>query len=268
MAEARRTQGRDFNHATRDFVEAITKGEFPSWTLRVQTLSDEMFRTLDYDPLDATKDWPVDIQFEEVGVMTLNRLPDNFHLGSEQSAFAPGNFLPGMIEPSEDRLLQGRLISYHETQTHRHGSNLFNRLPVNRAKVELRTYNQNGVMVSDHDWSGSLNYEPNNDPTSFRPDPRFLYSSREICGRYEQKELRKTLRFRQAGELYRRYDESQRNNLIKNLASDLGQVEDKNIREIMCSHFYKADQAYGSRVAKKVKCDIGRVRRLAARLEE
>lgn len=269
VEEAAEVQGRDFNHATRDLYDAIRRGDSPSWELKVQVLPPDRFNTLGFNPLDATKEWPEDeFPFEKLGTMTLNRVPDNFHLTTEQSAFSPGNFLPGAIEPSEDRLLQGRLISYHESQTHRHRSNSFQTLPVNRPLSPVNSYNQDGIMTSSHDWKGSLNYEPNNDPDSFKEDPSNLYSTRRICGRYQQREIRVTANFIQAGQLYRRFDEKDRANLVKNLAIDLKAIRKPTIRDRMCSHFYRADKEYGMRVAKASGCDLRLLKKRAAKLRD
>jgi catalase len=76
--------------------------------------------------------------------MTLNRLPANIFQETEQSAFAPSNLVPG-IEPSEDRLLQGRIFAYADTQLHRVGTNGL-QLPVNRPQVKVENNNQDGAM--------------------------------------------------------------------------------------------------------------------------
>jgi catalase len=55
----------------------------------------------------------------EVGRMTLNRNPENYFAEVEQLAFAPSHLVPG-IEPSPDKMLQGRLFSYSDTHRHRH----------------------------------------------------------------------------------------------------------------------------------------------------
>lgn len=133
MAEAREIQGRDFNHATRDLMDAIRAKKFPRWKMRIQVLQPDQLDDFDFNPLDSTKIWPESIApFTEVGELVLNKIPPNFYQFSEQAAFDPGNFLPAAIEPSEDRLLQGRLISYHESQLYRLGSGNFQQLPVNR----------------------------------------------------------------------------------------------------------------------------------------
>ncbi|WP_114241958.1 catalase, partial [Acinetobacter baumannii] len=99
----------------------------------------------DFNPLDATKIWPNELVPEfKVGTLTLNRMPKNFFQETEQSAFAPGNLIPG-IEPSEDRLLQGRVFSYSDTQLYRLGAN-YQQIPVNRPRVAVNNNNQEGFM--------------------------------------------------------------------------------------------------------------------------
>lgn len=267
-AQAQRIQANDFSHATRDLYQAIGKRDFPSWDLAIQTMKPDQLDDFEFDPLDSTKEWPVDkFPFTRIGKIVLDNIPSNFYLFSEQSAFDPGNVLPG-IEPSEDRLLQGRLISYHESQTHRLGSNSFNLLPVNKPISPVRTYNQDGVMTYEHAWEGSINYEPNNSPNSYRENKRYTYSSRQICGAYVQASIEKTLNFKQAGDTYRRFTVRDRTNLVDNLAADLMQVRSMKIKNAMCAHFYKADTVYGSTVAEKVGCDKVEMTRIASSLEE
>jgi catalase len=68
-----------------------------------------------------------------IGLMVLNRYPDNFFAETEQVAFCPSHLVPGM-DLSNDPLLQGRLFSYLDTQLKRLGSTNFHQLPTNRAK--------------------------------------------------------------------------------------------------------------------------------------
>ena len=67
-------------------------------------------------------------------------MPKNFFQETEQVALAPGNLVPG-IEPSEDRLLQGRIFSYSDTQMYRLGAN-HQQIPVNRPVVNVNNNNQ------------------------------------------------------------------------------------------------------------------------------
>ncbi len=268
MEEAAKIQGMDFSHATRDLYDAIEAGKFPRWRLAVQLLDPKLLNSFDFDALDATKEWPTSIPFQTLGYFELNRVPVNFFQFTEQSAFSPGNFLAGAIEPSEDRLLQGRLISYHESQSYRIGSSNVNMLPVNRPNAPVNNYNQDGVMNFGNNWAGSINYEPSNDPNAYREDPASFMSRADICGSTQQAPIKKTLNFRQAGERYRRFDASQQMNLIKNLAGDLKQVRSDKVRCTMAAHFYKADPRYGSRVSNAVRCPLPVVRLIAGKLRE
>lgn len=63
----------------------------------------------------------------EVGVLELNRNPDNYFAQIEQAAFNPANIVPG-IGFSPDKMLQGRLFSYGDAQRYRLGVN-HNRFP-------------------------------------------------------------------------------------------------------------------------------------------
>lgn len=273
-AEAAKIQAENFSHATMDMNEAIMRGNFPRWTLQVQKMDIDEVDGQEFYPLDATKVWPErDFPFMDVGVLELNELPPNFHMGSEQSAFDPGNFPPGRIEPSEDKLLQGRLVSYHESQTHRHGSNVFQYLPINRARSPIRNYNQDGVMAFEHAWSGSINYEPSMGESRlkgqlYEEDRSFLYSRRRWCGATVQRSIEKTMDFAQAGELFRSFSKKDRDNLIGNIVADLMKVRSKKIRNTMCSHFYKAEPEYGRRVCEGVRCNINVCMKMAARLRD
>lgn len=269
VAEAAEVQGRDFHHATRDLYDAIRAGDHPVWDMKIQTMSPSQLDNFDFNPLDATKEWPESqFPFRKIGELVLDRVPANFHQFSEQAAFCPGNFLPGAVEPSEDRLLQGRLLSYHDTQVHRLGSANFNDLPVNRPRARMRNYGQDGVMSYRHHWQGSVNYEPSGDAGAYREDPRALMSQMAVCGATEQKAIRKTLQFRAAGDTFRAFDTQQQENLIANLAGDLGRVWNMKVRNTMCAHFYKADEMYGKRIAGAVKCSIEEVKRIAEGLKE
>ena len=267
-SKATEMQGKDFNFATRDLYDAIRRKEFPEWEMAFQQMEPSQLDDFDFDPLDATKEWPIDqFPFTPIGKFVLNKIPENFFQQSEQVAFCPANYMPGAIEPSEDRLLQGRLVSYLDTQRHRLGTPNYQDLPINRAKSPLRNYAQDGVASVNHFWTGEVNYSPNNAEDGFITDSRYLLSVKEICGATQQKAIKKTLNFQQAGELFNRFSEGDRKNLISNLAGDLGQVKSMQIRNTMCSHFYKADETYGTMISEAVACDLPTVKKLAAALE-
>lgn len=111
--------GEDPDYSTRDLFNAIESGNYPSWTLHVQIMTFEQAEKYKYNPFDLTKVWPhSEFPLIEVGRMVLNKNAQNYFAEIEQLAFSPANMVPG-IEPSPDRMLQGRLFSYSDTQRYR-----------------------------------------------------------------------------------------------------------------------------------------------------
>lgn len=251
--EASKTQAEDFQHATVDLYKRIREGKYPQWDLFVQILNPKDFSKLNYNPLDATKIWnESDAKSVLVGTMTLNKIPENFFEHTEQSAFSPGNLIPG-IETSEDKLLQGRLFSYFDTQRHRIGSN-FQQLPVNAPHVPVNSNNQDGFL-SNRSKSGEVNYQPSRidnkpDDNKFKPSQAF-YENAVIT----QDKISKPNDFLQAGEFYRSLDDKMRINLLRNLSDDLKVVTNKEILLVMTSYFFLADKDFGLKLANELKID-------------
>ena len=263
--QAKAMQADDFNHYTADLYSNVERGNYPKWDLYIQTMNPDELDNFDFNPLDATKIWPTDLVPErKVGTLTLNRIPTNFFQETEQSAFAPSNIVPG-IEPSEDRLLQGRLFSYADTHRHRLGVNHM-MLPINRPRVEVRNGNQDGfanVVTTKSD----VNYEPSRQQT-YAARKEYNPSNLPIAGITQNVPIEKTLNFAQAGDFYRGLTSTEQDHLISNLAGDLGVVEDAGIRTEMTAFFYKADSDYGSRLARAVNVDLNAVQQRAAQLSE
>ncbi len=256
--EAEEASAKNHSGHTADLYEAIATGKFPSWELTVQMIPTADLDKFEFNPLDATKVW-TSVPELKVGKMTLNKVPANFFQFTEQAAFSPGMVVPG-IEPSEDRLLQGRLFSYADTQRYRMGANYLD-LPVNRPVASVANNNQGGVM-NGNVTADDVNYEPSAVTGGRRDDPAAEYSKAPLTGNVMQGPIRKTLDFKQAGELYRSFTPAQRDNLIKNLASDLGQVKNPLVKTRTVSHFYRADVDYGTRLAKAVNVDLAEVLKL------
>ena len=264
VKEAAEQQGKDFNHLTNDLYNNIYAGNFPKWDLYIQVIDPKDLGKFDFDPLDPTKIWPTELVPEtKVGTLTLNRMPKNFFNETEQSAFAPGNLVPG-IEPSEDRLLQGRIFSYSDTQMYRLGVN-HQQIPVNRPVIDVNNNNQDGSMnVSER--NSDVNYEPSRkEPKAATAKARALQTP--LSG-YVQQIGVKEQNFKQAGDLYRSYTTKEKDDLIMNLAADLGSVKDSETKHIMLSYFYKADADYGMRMTKAVNGDISIVKAKAAKLKD
>lgn len=264
--QASEIQATNFNHATEDLYAEIDAGNYPSWDLYIQTITPDQLNSFDFNPLDPTKEWPEsEAPARKVGTLELNRVPDNFFQSTEQVAVAPSNLIPG-IEASEDRLLQGRLFSYADTQRYRLGIN-HNYLPINAAKnAEVVTYARDGAGYSPAR-SGSVNYQPSR-YVEVNEDPRYRACEVPVSGTIQQRTIEKTQNFAQAGELYRSFSPEYQDSLIEALAGDLGGVESSEVREVMTAHFYKADQEYGTRLAEKVNVDLRRVRQIADQLED
>ncbi len=265
LEETSKMQAKDFNHLTNDLYNNINAGHFPKWDLYIQVLDPKDLDSFDFNPLDATKIWPTNLIPEtKVGTLTLNRMPKNFFNETEQSAFAPGNLVPG-IEPSEDRLLQGRIFSYSDTQMYRLGAN-HQQIPVNRPVVKVNNNNQEGAMnIAERD--SNVNYEPSiKEPKPATEKARAVQTP--LMGTVMQKAIKKQQNFKQAGDLYRSYSAVEKTDLIRNLAADLGQVQDAETKNIMLSYFYKADADYGTRLTAATKGDLAMVKAKAAKLSD
>lgn len=257
---AEEAKAADIAYATRDLYQTIKAGNFPKWDLYMQVLTPEQAVHLDYDAFDDTKTWN-GVAEVKVGTMTLNKTPDNFFQTTEESAFCPCNMVPG-IEPSPDRMLQGRLFAYADTQRYRIGTN-YMELPVNRPLVPVDNNNIDGSM-SMTPRKGDINYEPTNDSARPAEQPNYRDTPYPVSGLAQQKPIDKKDNFRQAGEFYRGLGKVDQDHLIHNLALDLGQVQSPEIRQLMVAHFYKADKDYGARLGKAVNVTVADVQRTIA----
>nr|WP_144159477.1 catalase [Paraburkholderia sp. BCC1885] len=253
--------GKDWNLMSNDLYSALKRGDDPKWDLYIQVLKPEDLDKFDYDALDDTKVWTT-VPERKIGTLTLNRVPDNYFETTEESAFAPSRMVPG-IEPSEDRMLQGRMFSYADTQMYRLGPN-FNDLPINRPRVPVVNNNQDGAMNSG-DRKGEVNYEPST-LNEIAQDPKYKYVQTPLKGTTQQAAIHKTLNFRQAGEYYESLSSQEKADLVTALSADLNHVTNDDNKYTMLSYFYKADADYGSRLAAATHADLSQVKTRAAAL--
>ena len=250
--EAEAIQGKNFNHATQDLYDAIERGEFPEWELRVQVMSDDEHSELDFDPLDATKIWPEE-QFPmlPVGRMVLDRNPVNYFAEVEQVAFGTGVLVDG-LDFSDDKLLQGRTFSYSDTQRYRVGPNYL-QLPINQAKTRIATNQRDGQMTYQVDGveageNPHVNYEPSSRQGLHEANKTAKEYTPFVQGNIVRQSISRTNDYKQAGERYRSFSDAERNDLINNLVSALKQCN-QDIQERMVTMFSKCDTDYGKRVA-------------------
>lgn len=260
--------GKDPDHSTRDLFKSIEKGEYPSWSVYAQIMPSEEAQSYRFDPFDITKVWPHgDYPLQPLGRMVLDRNPANYFADVEQAAFSPGNFVPG-IGSSPDKMLQGRLFSYHDTHRHRLGPN-YHLLPVNAPKAtKEKSYQRDGSMRSDENGGGGPNYWPNSfgGPT---PDPSLEPPAIDVTGMAARHEYKLgDVDFFQAGELYRKVMTDQdRENLIGNIVAHLGGAQ-RRIQLRQTALFYKVDAEYGTRVAQGLELNVDEVEQLAAMSQE
>ncbi|MCX4161392.1 MULTISPECIES: catalase [Paraburkholderia] len=255
--------GKDWNLMSNDLYTALKNGDDPKWDLTIQVLKPEELAQFDYDALDDTKIWST-VPERKIGTLTLNRVPDNYFQTTEESAFAPSRMVPG-IEPSEDRMLQGRLFSYADTQIYRIGTN-YNELPINRPLASVTNNNQDGLM-NFGDRKGDVNYEPSG-IAELAQDPQYKYTQTPLAGTTQQQAIHKTLNFRQAGEYYRSLSAQDKGDLVTALSADLNHVTNETNKYTMLSYFYKADVDYGTRLAGATHADVSRVAAQAAKLND
>ena len=262
--EAVKVKSNDPDHATRDLFHSIARGEYPSWRVEVQIMRPEDAGTYRFDPFDVTKVWfHADYPPITIGRIIINRNPENYFAEVEQAAFSPANFVPG-IAASPDKLLQGRLFSYHDTHRHRLGPN-YHLIPVNMAKgVLLENYQRDGAMRTDENFKGEPNYYPNSfggpEPQTGTGEPPFEVTGQAARHPY----IHHNDDFFQPGELYRRVmTDMDREHLVGNITSHLCNAQ-KRIQLRQTALFYRAEPEWGKRVALELGLDVDEVEKLSA----
>lgn len=251
-AEAEQLVGKDRESNQRDLYENIEGGNFPRWKLCVQIMEEKDAATYPINPFDLTKVWPKsDYPLIEVGIMELNRNPENFFADVEQAAFAPSNIVPG-IGFSPDKMLQGRLFSYGDTQRYRLSVN-YNQIPVNapRGALHVNSYHRDGLMRVNGNGAGMTSYEPNTrgawqEQPNFSEPPLALEGAAGNWNHRADDDY-----FSQAGNLYRKMNPEQKQALYDNTARALKGVV-KPIQQLHLQHCYQADGNYGAGVAKAI----------------
>ena len=247
--EAEALVGKDRETHQRDLYEAIERGDFPRWKLYVQIMNEEDANTYHIHPFDLTKVWPHgDYPLIEVGVMELNRNPENFFADVEQAAFAPTNIVHG-IGYSPDRVLQGRLFSYSDAQRYRLGVNHY-QIPVNAPKCPFHAYHRDGAMRVDGNYGGATSYNPNRHG-EWEQQPEYAEPPLAIDGDAQKFDFREDDNdyYSQPGILFRMFSPEEKQRLFQNTARALGPASQE-VRDRHVANCTKADPAYGEGVAK------------------
>ena len=250
-------RGVDPDYAQRDLFNAIAQGNFPKWRVSIQIMPEKDADTYAINPFDLTKVWPhKDYPLVEVGELVLDRNPQNYFAEVEQAAFEPKNIVAGMGY-SPDKMLQARLISYPDAHRYRLGVN-YDALPVNKPQCPVHTYNRDGATRFDGNFGAAPNYEPNSmggpkEDAAYRERPRTISGSVDRHNHRLDSDY-----YSQPGNLFRLLAPDARERLIGNIVGSMKGIPQR-IQELQIQHFYKADPAYGTGVAKGLGLNIENV---------
>jgi catalase len=253
--EAQKIAGKDPDFHRRDLWESINMGNYPEYELGVQIIEAEDELKFDFDILDSTKLIPEElVPVHPIGKMVLDRNPDNFFAETEQVAFRPSNIVAG-IDFSDDPLLQGRLVSYHDTQLHRLGSPNFVQLPINRPVCPFSNNNQDGRMQMEIKTS-RVNYSPNslgdNLPAPVaEADGGFVHYPEQVEGhKVRERSPSFADHFSQATLFWNSLSTGEQDRLVEAAHFELGKVPQVEVKQRMLDRFNKVDGELAKRVAK------------------
>jgi len=257
--EAEAIVGKTRESYQEDLFGSIEMGEFPRWTLYVQIMPEEDAGKHWYNPFDLTKVWPHgDYPLIEVGVMELNRNPDNYFQEIELAAFSPSNVVPG-VSWSPDKMLQARIFSYADAHRYRLGTH-YEMLPVNRARCPVHHYHKDGPMRFFEPLTGNADayYEPNSfdgpaEDKSFAEPPLPLSGDAD---RYDHRSGNDD--YKQPGDLFRLMDAEAQARLMDNITEAMQGVPAEIVKR-QIAHFYKADPAYGTGVATRMGLSLSEI---------
>ena len=257
--EAEKIIGKCRESHQRDLYESIEQGDFPKWTMYIQVMPEKDASKCPYNPFDLTKVWfHKDYPLIEVGILELNKNPENYFAEVEQSAFNPANIVPG-IGFSPDKMLQGRLFSYGDAQRYRLGVNN-NMIPVNRPRCPFHSYHRDGLMRVDGNQASTLGYEPNS-YEEWKEQPEFAEPPLSIEGAADHWNHRVDEDYySQPGLLFRLMSKEQQETLFGNTARAIADAP-KEIKIRHISNCYKADPAYGEGIAKAIGISLTEVER-------
>ncbi|MCF8357938.1 MAG: catalase [Prolixibacteraceae bacterium] len=228
---------------------AIEKGNFPKWSFYVQIMPEKEAEKTQYNPFDLTKVWPHgDYPLIKVGEFELNKIPDNYFVYIENAAFSPSNVVPG-IGFSPDKMLQARIFSYADAHRYRLGTH-YEMLPPNRPLSGANHYHKDGQMrfFNNFEENPDAYYEPNsfNGPEE---DKELAEPPLRIDGDADRYGNEDDDDFTQAGNLFRLFNNEQKQRLFQNIAEEMAGVPEKIIQKQL-ELFDAADPEYGKGVRK------------------
>ncbi|XP_006456321.1 catalase [Agaricus bisporus var. bisporus H97] len=261
-ATATRLSGENPDYGTQQMFEAIEAGNFPSWTVYIQTMTPAQAEQFRYNILDLTKVWPhKEFPLRPIGKMVLNENPQNYFAEIEQVAFSPSHLVP-YIEPSADPVLQSRLFSYPDTHRHRLGAN-YQQLPVNAPIVPVANFQRDGPMAFVNQ-GNRPNYQCSFQPLTYAGRPGHMDASvndRErdarhenfINGAWRYLSVISELDFEQPRELWSRvWNDQERETYVKNVSGHFKNVKSAEVKARQLSVWAAVDQGLSDRIADAV----------------
>jgi catalase len=204
-----------------------------------------------YNPFDLTKVWPhKDYPLVEVGVLELNRNPENYFAEVEQAALSPANIVSG-VSHSPDKMLQARIFSYADAHRYRVGVNA-EQLSVNKPRRPVHNYHADGVMRLEGNNNPDAYYEPNSfdgpvQDRKYREPPLTIFAT--VADRFDHRVGNDD--YRQPGDLFRLMTPDQKDQLFDNIKAAMDGVPLEIIKRQLV-HFSRADPEYGIGVATRV----------------
>jgi len=253
--EADHLAGVDGDYHRRDLFNAIKQGNYPSWTLKMQIMPFDKAATYRINPFDLTKVWPHgDYPLQELGRLTLNRNPTDFHTEIEQAAFEPSNMVPG-IGPSPDKMLLARLFSYPDAHRARLGVN-YKQIPVNAPKNPVHSYSKDGAMriqnVSDPVYAPNSKGGPKADGLRYPQVDVWNASGEFVRAAYTKRKDDDD--WSQAGDLVRNVmDDAQRDRLVSNVVGHLKQDVSEPVLQRAFEYWHNIDKDIGKRIKKGIE---------------
>jgi catalase len=249
--EAVKISGADQDFHRRDMFEAIAAGVFPEWEFAVQLFTQAEADRFPFDHLDATKLIPEElVPLKVIGRMVLDRWPNNFFAETEQVAYCPSHVVPG-IDFSNDPLLQGRLLSYHDTQLSRLGSPNFHQIPINAPKCPFSNQQRDGHMQMEQP-AGRVAYEPNSLSENSPRETASGFHSAAVTETGEKSRIRAASfadHYSQARQFYLSQTAYEQAHIASALVFELSKVEHLHVREAMVGHLRHIEEDLANRVA-------------------
>ncbi len=250
--EALKISGADPDFHRRDLWNAIEEQNFPEWELGVQLFDEEFANNFDFDVLDSTKLIPEEqIPLRIVGRMVLDRNVDNYFAETEQVAFATTDVVPG-IDFTNDPLLQGRNLSYIDTQITRLGGPNYEQIPVNRPACPVMNMQRDGHMTMIPQ-KGRVAYSPSSlEANTPRQDPTNGYNSFQAHEEGDKLRVRAESfgdHYSQALQFFNSQTEPEQNHIISAFIFELSKVQTEHVRMTMLGQLANVSKDIAQRVA-------------------